>query len=139
MVKADATKQCAESPSQRVFRHLRTLAAAPGFVNGSRPGGRLCVRASMPKVVEIAGDMDAAAMAELKATFEALGSGAEDVVLELGQVEFMDSSGVGGIVFLYKRLRVAGCKLRLRGAHGQALQLLTHLRLSDLVDEGSAP
>lgn len=92
----------------------------------------------MPKVVEIAGDMDAAAMAELKATFEALGSGAEDVVLELGQVEFMDSSGVGGIVFLYKRLRVAGCKLRLRGAHGQPLQLLTHLRLSDLVDGGSA-
>ncbi|WP_341992180.1 STAS domain-containing protein [Azorhizobium sp. AG788] len=93
----------------------------------------------MPKVVEIAGDMDAAAMAELKATFEALGSGAEDVVLNLGQVEFMDSSGVGGIVFLYKRLRVAGCKLRLSGARGQPLQLLTHLRLSDLVDEGSAP
>lgn len=93
----------------------------------------------MPKVVEIAGDMDAAAMAQLKATFEALGSGAEDVVLKLSQVEFMDSSGVGGIVFLYKRLRVAGCKLRLSGAHGQPLQLLTHLRLSDLVDEGSAP
>ncbi len=92
----------------------------------------------MPQVVEIAGDMDAAAMTGLKATFETLGGAADDVVLDLAKVEFMDSSGVGGIVFLYKRLRVAGRTLRLTGAHGQPLQLLTHLRLSDLVDGGSA-
>lgn len=92
----------------------------------------------MAKTVKIAGDMDAAAMSELKTTFESLGSSPEDVVLDLAEVEFMDSSGVGGIVFLYKRLRVAGCKLRLTGARGQPLQLLTHLRLSDLID-GARP
>ncbi len=47
-------------------------------------------------------------MAELKATFETLGGTADDVVLDLAQVEFMDSSGVGGIVFLYKRLKMNG-------------------------------
>ncbi|WP_043879817.1 STAS domain-containing protein [Azorhizobium caulinodans] len=89
----------------------------------------------MPKVVEIAGDMDAAAMAELKATFETLGSTADDVVLDLAQVEFMDSSGVGGIVFLYKRLKMNGHRLSLVGAGGQPLQLLTHLRMADLIAE----
>ncbi|MGU3495156.1 STAS domain-containing protein [Xanthobacteraceae bacterium A53D] len=93
--------------------------------------------ASMPKVVKIQGDMDAASMAELKTRFEALGSSPEDVTLDLTEVEFMDSSGVGGIVFLYKRLRMNGHKLRLAGAQGQPLQLLTHLRLSDLIDGGA--
>lgn len=89
----------------------------------------------MPKVVEIAGDMDAAAMTELKAPFEALGSATQDVVLDLRQVEFMDSSGVGGIVFLYKRLKIAGRTLKLVGVSGQPLQLLTHLRMADLIEE----
>lgn len=91
----------------------------------------------MPKVVKISGDMDAASMADLKTMFENLGSTSQDVVLDLSEVDFMDSSGVGGIVFLYKRLRVNGFKLRLAGARGQALQLLTHLRLSDLIDGGT--
>ncbi|GGF76070.1 anti-anti-sigma regulatory factor [Azorhizobium oxalatiphilum] len=91
----------------------------------------------MPKVVKIPGDMDAASMADLKTMFENLGSSSQDVVLDLSEVDFMDSSGVGGIVFLYKRLRVNGFKLRLSGAQGQVLQLLTHLRLSDLIDGGT--
>lgn len=90
----------------------------------------------MAKLVQITDDMDAAAMTRLKPLIEELGLGAEDVTLDLSGVEFVDSSGIGGIVYLYKRLRVAGRKLRLRGAGGQPLQLITHLRLADLIEDG---
>lgn len=90
----------------------------------------------MAKLVQITDDMDAAAMTRLKPLFEELGLGADDVTLDLSAVDFVDSSGIGGIVYLYKRLRVAGRKLRLRGAAGQPLQLITHLRLADLIEAG---
>jgi anti-anti-sigma regulatory factor len=51
----------------------------------------------------------------------------------MGNVEFMDSSGVGAIVFLYKRLLSAGCSFEIKGAKGQPLQLLTYLRLDKLL------
>ncbi|MEW6125211.1 MAG: STAS domain-containing protein [Pseudomonadota bacterium] len=90
----------------------------------------------MAKVVEITEDMDAAAMTRLKPVFEDLASGADDVTLDLTGVDFVDSSGIGGLVFLYKRLRLAGRQLRLRGAAGQPLQLIRHLRLADLIEDG---
>lgn len=93
----------------------------------------------MARLVQITDDMDAAAMTRLKPVFEELAAGTEDVTLDLTDVEFVDSSGIGGLVFLYKRLRVSGRKLRLRGAGGQPLQLITHLRLADLIDEGRKP
>ena len=92
----------------------------------------------MAKVVRIGEDMDAAAMARLKPLFEELASGTDDVTLDLTGVEFVDSSGIGGLVFLYKRLRLGARRLRLRGASGQPLQLIAHLRLSDLIEEGKA-
>ncbi|OYW59027.1 MAG: hypothetical protein B7X99_01685 [Rhizobiales bacterium 17-65-6] len=92
----------------------------------------------MAKVVLIGEDMDAAAMARLKPLFEELAAGTDDVTLDLTGVDFVDSSGIGGLVFLYKRLRLGSRKLRLRGARGQPLQLIAHLRLSDLIEGGKA-
>ncbi|TCT06573.1 STAS domain-containing protein [Aquabacter spiritensis] len=93
----------------------------------------------MPRLVQISGDMDAAGMARLKPVFEELAAGTDDVTLDLSAVEFVDSSGIGGLVFLYKRLHKSNRKLRLRGAAGQPLQLVIHLRLSDLIEEGRRP
>lgn len=90
----------------------------------------------MARLVHIGEDMDAAAMTRLKPVFEDLALGSEDVTLDLTGVDFVDSSGIGGLVFLYKRLRVSGRKLRLRGVVGQPLQLITHLRLADLIEDG---
>lgn len=81
----------------------------------------------------IDGDMDAATMREQRAHFEELASRREDIVVDMSKVEFMDSSGVGGVVFLYKRLLANGNTLQLRGAKGQPLQLLNHLRLTNLI------
>lgn len=79
------------------------------------------------------GDMDAASMKEHRAQFEHLADGCDDVTIDMSKVEFIDSSGVGAIVFVYKRLLSAGRKLKLAHLKGQPLQLLTHLRLADLV------
>ncbi|WP_127088796.1 STAS domain-containing protein [Aquabacter cavernae] len=90
----------------------------------------------MPKVVELSDDMDASGMARMKPLFEELALGADDVTLDLTNVDFIDSSGVGGLVFLYKRLRLKGRQLRLRVPRGQPRQIIHHLRLTDLLDEG---
>ncbi len=88
----------------------------------------------MPRIFTIEEDFDAAAVAVLKPAFEELAAGEEDVVLDLSRVEFIDSSGVGAIVFLYKRLRARNLTLLLRDPKGQPLGLLSHLRMMDLVE-----
>jgi anti-anti-sigma factor len=83
------------------------------------------------RVIPIANDMDAAGMTRLRVEFEQLAHANEDIVLDLAKVGFLDSSGVGGIVYLFKRLRAAGRTLRLANVGGQPLQLLSHLQLTD--------
>jgi anti-sigma B factor antagonist len=80
-------------------------------------------------------ELDAATMVRLKPEFEKLAQAQSDVVLEMDDVAFLDSSGIGGIVYLYKRLVAAGYRLTVTGATHQALDLLTHLRLADLLVE----
>lgn len=67
--------------------------------------------------------------------FEQLAECGEDVAIDMSDVGFIDSSGVGAIVFLYKRLLEGKHKLRLEKLTGQPLQLLTYLRLNDLVTQ----
>jgi len=89
----------------------------------------------MARVFKISGDMDAAAMKTQRPTIEVLAESGDDVVIDMSEVSFIDSSGVGAIVFLYKRLLESKHKLRLEKLSGQPLQLLTYLRLNDLVTQ----
>ncbi len=87
----------------------------------------------MARAYKVPGDMDAAAMKVQRPVFEQLADSGEDIVIDMSEVEFIDSSGVGAIVFLYKRLLGANRKLTLQKLNGQPMQLLTYLRLTDLV------
>ncbi len=87
----------------------------------------------MAVIVEIPEDMDADGMRRLRPEFEKLADCADDVELDLSRVDFMDSSGLGGIVFLYKRLRAKGRDLRLRRVRNQPRNLLHNLRLTNLL------
>lgn len=51
------------------------------------------------------------------------------VVLDLGQLTLVDSSGVGAIVSIFKRLRAQGGDLHISGLHGQPQQIFRLLRL----------
>ena len=50
-------------------------------------------------------------------------------VIDLRGVTFIDSSGIGAIVFLFKRLRAANRELMLVGVHGQVRELIELLRV----------
>lgn len=60
-----------------------------------------------------------------------------DVILDLKDVTFMDSSGIGAIIYLYKRLTANDRALALRQVHGQPLKItrLTGLDQVMLVEE----
>ncbi len=74
-------------------------------------------------------DLDASYVARVRPEMEQLADSGEDVLLDLSKVEFVDSSGLGILVFLHKRLVSNGHKLKIVGLKGQPLQLFTNLHL----------
>jgi anti-anti-sigma factor len=87
----------------------------------------------MARILKMPGDMDAAAMKIQRPACEEIAGGEEDVAIDMSNVSFIDSSGVGAIVFLLKRLMANGHSLQLTGVKGQPLQLLTYLKLHELI------
>lgn len=83
--------------------------------------------------LDIEGSLDALAVDILRPRFDDLVQDKSDVVLNLSQIEFIDSSGIGAIVFLFKRLRALDRNLSLSGVHGQPLELLKHLRIDHAI------
>jgi anti-sigma B factor antagonist len=81
---------------------------------------------------ELDDDLDAAYVSRVRPHIDRLAQADEDVVLDLSKVEFVDSSGLGALVFLHKRLVSKGHKLRVVGLRGQPLQLFTNLHLVPL-------
>ena len=81
-------------------------------------------------VFTIEGDFDALAVQSLRPRLDGLAeAGAKALRLDMTGVRFLDSSGVGAIVFLFKRLSAAGRKLELLGVTGQPRELLKFLRI----------
>lgn len=85
----------------------------------------------MTEILRIERDFDAEVARELRPKIESLAIADTDVTIDLSSVSFIDSSGVGALVFLHKRLVGTGRKLRVTGLQGQPLELLTYLRLTD--------
>ncbi len=77
----------------------------------------------------IVGSLDALAVEIMRPRLDALVGTQQDVVLDFTKVDFVDSSGIGAIVFLFKRLRAEGHSLCIEGAKGQPLELFKHLHI----------
>ena len=85
-------------------------------------------------VIVMEGEFDALSAPAIRAEFEHLvNDEAGDVIVDLGAVTFMDSSGAGALVFLHKRLVGQHRALELVGATGQPLDLLTLLRIANVI------
>jgi len=93
-------------------------------------------RGTIMRIIEINRDMDAAAMAEMTPMFEELAASDENICFDLRGVGFVDSSGVGGLVFVLKRLRTRALSVTLCNVKGQPLRLLRQLRLEFLLEAG---
>jgi anti-anti-sigma factor len=84
------------------------------------------------RICRISGELDAQGVSEsgLQTILENLTEQWDgDIDVDLQHVTFMDSSGVGALVFLFKRLSAAGRKLTIVGANGAPLRLIEMLRL----------
>lgn len=81
-------------------------------------------------VVHIEGPLDAASALDARQSFEAvIDAGPAPVELDMSETTFIDSSGVGAIVFIYKRLVLQGRAMTLKGLNGQPSELIGMLRL----------
>jgi anti-sigma B factor antagonist len=90
---------------------------------------------SMDRQYHIKGDLDASYVARMKPEMEDLANSGQNVVMDLTHVEFVDSTGLGILVFIHKRLVSAGRKLKVVGLKGQPLVLFTNLQLMPVLCE----
>ena len=80
---------------------------------------------------ELSGELNAGVCAEQVGQMLQMveSSSAECVVLNLEEVNLLDSAGVGSLVFLFRRIRGQGRRMVLQGAIGQPRTLLKMLRI----------
>lgn len=62
---------------------------------------------------------------------------AKDIEIDFSQVEFLDSSGVGAIVYLYKRLVERQRTMRIENVSGQPLEIINLLRINQAIPVNS--
>ena len=75
-------------------------------------------------------NFDAAAIDALRDRFdELLAAGDGTVVMDFSLTKFLDSSGIGAIVYLFKRLGTQDRKVILRDVSGQPLDLIQMVKL----------
>ena len=81
-------------------------------------------------ILRISGSLDALSTPELRPTIEALVAEKRGAVtVDLSELRIIDSSGVGAIVSLYKRMRAVGAKVEVVGLRDQPLAIFRLLRL----------
>jgi anti-sigma B factor antagonist len=80
--------------------------------------------------VSIEGELDAVSVADLRADLEKLlARQPSRVNVDLNRLRMVDSSGVGAIVSLYKRVRAQGGSVVVTGLRDQPLAIFRLLRL----------
>ena len=97
----------------------------------SRHDGKITLR--------IEGELDAVTAPELRPTLDQLAEEAPKLVdVDLSSLRMIDSSGVGVIVSLYKRLRSVGGSVTVSGLRGQPLAIFQVLRLDRVFPSAAA-
>ncbi len=85
-------------------------------------------------VIEATGRLDMVAAPQLKALVQsAIGDAKTPVVVELSQVQFMDSTGLGALISGLRATRQAGSDLRIAGATAQVLSVLAMTRIDRVI------
>lgn len=86
------------------------------------------------RVLQLAGELDAQSVNQVEQQFPTgLWGDSRYVAIDLTAVNFIDSSGVGMLVFLVKRLWAAGRQVCLVGLQGQPARLISMLRIEQSI------
>ncbi|MCA1664348.1 MAG: STAS domain-containing protein [Myxococcales bacterium] len=81
-------------------------------------------------VLRISGSLDALSTPEMRPTIDSLvAEKRPKITVDLSDLRLIDSSGVGAIVSLYKRMRALGAKVEVVGLKDQPLAIFRLLRL----------
>ena len=89
--------------------------------------------------LHIRGELDALSAGELRPLLDrVVEEGRRDVTVDLAQLRLVDSSGVGALVSLYKRVRACGGQVQFINVTSQPLVIFKLLRL-DVVFELNQP
>lgn len=82
------------------------------------------------KVLRIRGELDALSAPELRPTLDLIvDEQKREITVDLSDLRLIDSSGVGALVSLYKRVRANGGTVRFVGVTAQPLVIFKLLRL----------
>jgi len=85
-------------------------------------------------IIHINGELDVVLAKEAKQIFDDLTQDIKkDVVVDLSKCDFLDSAGIGALVFLYKRACCVGYSMSICGAHGLPYDILKLLRLDGIM------
>lgn len=85
-------------------------------------------------VIAIDGEFDAGLVQATRELFDRITTHSiRDVAIDLSGTRFIDSSGIGCCVFLFKRLREQERGLALIGLHGQPQKLVDMLRVDKVI------
>jgi anti-sigma B factor antagonist len=80
--------------------------------------------------LQIEGALDALTAVEIRPILDQLVTDRRlSVTVDIAQMTMIDSSGVGALVSLFKRTKIAGGTMRIVGARDQPLQVLKLLKL----------
>jgi len=75
-------------------------------------------------LLQLAGEVDVANVAQVReAALKLLAGGAKRLVIDLSETEYLDSSGLGMLVGLLKRLKEAGGEMAIAGAQPRVRRL----------------
>ena len=96
-------------------------------------------RAPTETIVRCTGRITSDTTQSLKTTVKPLLSESKTVVLDLTNVSYMDSSGLGTIVGLYASAKAAQCQLKLINLNQRLKELFSLTRLGHVLAEGRDP
>ncbi|MEW5009002.1 MAG: STAS domain-containing protein [Cycloclasticus sp.] len=90
-------------------------------------------------LITLEGEMDAWGCSSIRGYLDDVITTGSDqnVILNFNHVSFLDSSGIGVIVFLYKRLKATGRNLKISNVQGQPQELMTLLRIDTAIPVSS--
>jgi anti-sigma B factor antagonist len=92
------------------------------------------VKSSEEILVRCSGRIDSASSSNFQSTIRALIPGTKRIVIDLTDVSYMDSSGLGAIVGLYLSARRQECELKLINLNARLQQLFRLTKLANIFE-----
>jgi anti-anti-sigma factor len=85
-------------------------------------------------IVKLSGEMDALGCSEIRPILEQITEQQHlHTIMDINEINFIDSSGIGAIVFLFKRLKQQGRSMEIVGVQGQPRELMKLLNIDSAI------